>query len=42
MPPIVAASSREAPSSTAAIAKSLRACAPSFARFASSRTPLLV
>ena len=32
MPPIFAASSREAPSSTAAIANSRRACAASFAR----------
>src|SRR5215831_8751273 len=32
MPPIVAASSREAPSSTAAIANSRRACAASFFR----------
>src|SRR5262245_38466596 len=34
MPPIFAASSREAPSSTAAIANSRRACAASFARWA--------
>jgi PAS domain S-box-containing protein len=37
-PPILAASEREAPSSTAAIASSRRACAPSFARFATRRT----
>src|SRR5262249_1891769 len=38
MPPIVAASSREAPSSTAAIANSRRACAASFARWSKRRT----
>ena len=38
IPPILAASSREAPSSTAAIARSRRACAASFARFAIRRT----
>src|SRR6476659_2085945 len=38
MPPIFAASSREAPSSTAAIANSRRACAASFARWANRRT----
>src|SRR5262249_36342207 len=38
LPPIVAASSREAPSSTAAIANSRRACAASFARWAKRRT----
>src|SRR5207302_2679507 len=38
IPPIFAAFSREAPSSTPAIANSLRACAASFARFANWRT----
>jgi hypothetical protein len=38
MPPILAASVREAPSSTAAIASNRRACAASFARFASRPT----
>jgi hypothetical protein len=37
LPPIFGASSREAPSSTAAGARSLRACAPSFARLAKVR-----
>jgi hypothetical protein len=38
MPPILAASMRDAPSSTAAIASSRRACAASLARFANRRT----
>src|SRR5215469_7424790 len=38
IPPISAASSREAPSRTAAIASSRRACAASFARLANRRT----
>jgi hypothetical protein len=42
MPPIFAASSREAPSSTAAIANSRRACAASFARWANRRTELVI
>src|SRR5579863_5180248 len=42
MPPILAACSRELPSSTAAIASSRRACAAFFTRCATRRTEPLV